>query len=83
MVYGIASNQIESQVMAFIDQFDITFPVLLDHDGSVQQNYRMQQAFPSAAYPQDWIIDSNGQVIYQNNGFEIDAMKTVIDHELQ
>ena len=83
MVYGIASNQIESQVKDFVDQFDLSFPVLLDHDGSVAQQYRMQQAFPTAAYPQDWIIDSSGYIIYQNNGFEIDAMKTVLREQMQ
>ena len=40
-------------------------------------------AFPSAAYPQDWIIDVSGNIAYVNNGFEVDAMQTIIDNQLQ
>ena len=83
MVYAIASNQIESQVVAFANQFNLSFPVLLDENGSVAQQYQMLQAFPTAAYPQDWIIDSNGQIVYQNNGFEIDTMQTIVESLLQ
>ena len=40
-------------------------------------------AFPSAAYPQDWIIDINGQIVYVNNGFEVDSMQTIIENQLE
>lgn len=40
-------------------------------------------AFPSAAYPQDWIIDTNGNIVYVNNGFEVDSMQTIIENQLE
>ncbi len=67
---------------AFVEQYGVTFPVLLDRDGRVNQAYRQDPAFPSAAYPQDWVIGSDGTVVYVNNGFELDAMETAIDAEL-
>jgi hypothetical protein len=39
-------------------------------------------AFPSAAFPQDWVIGTDGTIVYGNNGFELDAMITAIEGEL-
>ena len=66
-----------------MDQYGISFPILLDLDGQVQNLYRQPMAFPSAAYPQDWIIDVNGNIAYVNNGFEVDSMQTTIENQLQ
>jgi len=81
-VWGIASQEPRESVQTFVDQYGITFPVLLDEDGSLLGLYRQDSAFPSAAYPQDWVIDSDGLVVYVNNGFELDAMVTVLEDDL-
>ena len=35
-----------------------------------------------AAFPQDWIIGSDGRVAYVNNAYEPDEMIDVIEREL-
>ena len=57
--------------------------MLIDENSGVHDQYSQPEAFPSAAFPQDWIIDKNGFIVYVNNGFEVDAMQTIIDNELQ
>ena len=74
MVFGIASREPNNVVEQYIAQLDVTFPILVDPDGSVHGNYQQQSAFPSAAYPQDWIISPESTIIYRNNGYELDAM---------
>ena len=39
----------------------------------------MNQAFPTAAYPQDWIVGPDGTILYVNNGFEPDEMRFVLE----
>ena len=65
-----------------MDQYGLSYPILLDTDGSVKQEYQQVLAFPSAAYPQDWIIGNEGEVIYMNNHFELDAMVQAIESQL-
>ncbi len=56
-------------------------PILRD-DQNVQWEYHQQSAFPTAAYPQDWIIGVDGTIQYENNRYEYDAMIEVIEREL-
>ena len=81
-VWGIASQEPAEVVGRFVEQYGITYPVLLDEDGSVNGLYHQDVAFPSAAYPQDWVINSDGLIVYVNNGFELDAMVTVLEDDL-
>lgn len=83
MVWGIASSEPETVVQGYVDTLGLTFPILLDEDSSVIETYAQQSAFPSAAYPQDWIIGTDGVVIYVNNGFELDAIVSAIENELE
>ena len=81
MVWGIATNEPESHVRTYVEQLGLTFPILLDPNGSVHQNYQQRNAFPSAAYPQDWVIGAKSEIIYVNNGFELDAMRTAVESQ--
>jgi hypothetical protein len=54
----------------------------MDTDGTVVETYSQAMAFPTAAYPQDWIVGTDGTVVYVNNEFELDAMVAVIESEL-
>jgi peroxiredoxin len=81
-VWGISSRESRAAVQRFADQYGLTFPILVDDDGSVSNTYHQDQAFPSAAYPQDWIVNSEGTIVYVNNGFELDAMITAIEDDL-
>ena len=82
IVWGITSSETQSTVENFRDQMGLTFPILLDTDGSVNTEYLQVLAFESAAYPQDWVIGTDGVVVYRNNGFELDAMITAIESQL-
>ena len=66
----------------YVAQLGLTYPVLMDPNAEVHREYAQQMAFPSAAYPQDWVIGTGGTVIYMNNGFELDAMISAIQGEL-
>ena len=65
----------------FAEQYGITFPLLIDNKG-VHDQYNQEMAFPTAAYPQDWVIGTDGTIIYVNNGFELDAMLSAIESQL-
>ena len=54
----------------------------MDPNGSVHQDWAMNSAFPSAAFPQDWIVGPDGRILYSNNGFEPDEMRFVLDQAL-
>jgi hypothetical protein len=43
----------------------------------------MGSAFPSAAFPQDWIVGPDGRIVYENNGFEPDEMRYVLEQTLK
>ena len=80
-VWGIASADSERDLQTFADQYGITFPLLIDDKG-VHNQYAQETPFPTGAYPQDWVIGTDGTIIYMNNGFELDAMLNAIDSQL-
>ena len=82
-MWGIASQDNESSLAQFITHYGLTFPILFDASGSVHNKYQQHMAFPSAAYPQDWVIDTNGKIIYINNGYELDSMIDSIEQSLE
>jgi peroxiredoxin len=82
VVWGIASYESDDRVSQFIEQYGLSFPILMDRDGVVEQQYFQMIAFPSAAYPQDWIVGNEGRIIYQNNHFELNAMIHAIESQL-
>ena len=77
-MWGIASGESSEALEVFVEQHGLTFPILLDRDGSVNNVYALTQAFSSAAYPQDWVIGSDGVIVYSSNSFELDAMVRVL-----
>ncbi len=82
MVWGIASQEPDDRVRAFAAALGLSFPILLDRDGSVNRQYAQEMAFPSAAYPQDWVIGRDGVVVYAHNSFELDAIRAAVDGAL-
>lgn len=82
MVFGVASSEPTSVVADYKDYVGASFPFLLDTDGSLLRDYSQQQAFWSAAYPQDWVIGADFKVAYVNNGYEPDEMIAVVEEQL-
>ena len=82
VVYGVASDDSPEALAAFKERLGLSFPILVDTDGEVHAAYSMALAFSSAAYPQDWIVGTDGRVAYANPAFEPDEMRAVIEREL-
>lgn len=82
MVWAIASREDADTVRQWVDAFDIHVPVLLDPDGAVADQYTQTMAFPTAAYPQEWVIGTDGTIEYYANEFEYEALEEVIVREL-
>jgi peroxiredoxin len=82
VVWGVASEENEALLREYGAAFGVTYPILVDTDGAVAETYNQHFAFASAAYPQDWIVGTDGDIVYANNGFELDAMVAVIESEL-
>jgi hypothetical protein len=40
-------------------------------------------AFPTGAFPQEWLIDEDGIIVYYGNEYEYDALVEVIEAELE
>ena len=81
-VWGIANREAAETVRGYTEALGLTYPILLDEDGVVQMSYMMQAAFDTAAYPQDWVIGTDGRVAYVNNGYEPDEIAAVVEQEL-
>ena len=81
-MWAIASNESREQVQRWVDAFDITLPVLLDVDGSVADLFETSMAFPTGAYPQEWLIGTDGVIEYYSNELEYDALVAIIEAEL-
>lgn len=83
MVFAISSTDDLETLQRFRDQMGITFPILHDADGSVSAQYTQLKAEGVAsAYPEDWVIGSDGRVAYVNNGYDPDQMIAIIEAEL-
>ncbi len=81
-VWGIASADQEDTVVTYVEQLGLTFPILMDPGGEVARQYEQHFPFPTAAYPQDWIIDDQGVIVYVNNAFDLAAMEAALERAL-
>lgn len=83
VVFGVFSMESREQVQAWTEGFGVSFPVLLDTDGRVKAAYEQQMPFPTGAYPQDWVVGTDGLVVYQNNRWDLQAIEEAIQAELR
>ncbi len=79
MVWGIATQEYEGTVADYAEALGLTYPILLDYNGKVHDQYEQVFPFPTGAYPQDWVIDTEGRIVYANNRFELAEMTAAID----
>ena len=68
-----------NELERFRDQLGIEFPILYDDTGEVHAQWLQDVAFPSAAFPQDWLVDPEGRVAYANNTYEPDEIRALLD----
>ena len=81
-LFGVSLPMKPVTMFSIVEQTGLTFPILLDTNGAVNAAYQQLMAFPTAAYPQDWIVGNDGTIIYKNNAFELDAMEQAIQSQL-
>ena len=82
MVLGIASREEVETLERFRDDLDIQMPILVDETGQVFDQYRLQMAFPTGAYPHDWVVGTDGTFVYYNNRFDAAGMAAAVEAEL-
>jgi hypothetical protein len=77
MVFGINRLEDPETVRNWVEQFGVTFPVLLDTTAQVYIDYLITGC--STPFPRDFIIDQSGVVQYLACEYEPEAMIAVID----
>lgn len=82
VVWGIASRENPDQVRAWADALGLTFPILMDNDGAVDALYDLEFAFPTGAYPQDFVVGTDGRIVYASNEPDVEAIEAVVLSEL-
>lgn len=82
MVWAIASQESVEGLLEFREQMGIEMPILNDETGQVFNEYRLQMAFPTGAYPHDWVVGTDGTFVYYNNRFDHAAMVAAVEAEL-
>lgn len=81
-MWAVSTREDADRVGDWADFYGIDLPILLDTDGSVSALYQGTMAFPTAAYPQQWLIGTDGVIEYYSNEYEHDALTTIIEREL-
>lgn len=78
VVWGLTSTEPADKVAAFADALGLTFPILLDETGEVGRLYDQTFAFPTGAFPKDYVIGVDGRILYANNEPDVEAIEAVV-----
>ena len=81
-MWGIGAQDSWENLATFSDQMGLTYPILFDEGGETKAQYNPGKTPTNSVYPQDWIIGSDGRVVYVNGGYDPSAMAAAIDAEL-
>ena len=81
-VWGIASREDAARVRTYTEALGLTFPILMDSTGEVDRLYNLAFAFPTAAYPQDFVVGTDGRVVYSSNEPDVEAIEAAVLAEL-
>ena len=76
--WGI-SDEREETLADFRTAFDIDMPILLDSNKEAQSKYRGTMAFPTAAFPQTYVVDAQGKLVYYNNVHDTEELAAVLE----
>ena len=82
MVWAIASDDQRDAVEAFRDALGLELTILLDEGGEVKASYPQTMPFPTGAFPQEWVIGTDGTIAYTTNEYEVGDLIAVIEAEL-
>ena len=82
VIWGITAREDPEKVAWYAETLGLTFPILLDHDGEVDRMYSLEFAFPTGAYPQDFVVGTDGRIVYASNEPDVEAIEDAVVHEL-
>lgn len=82
LVWGIATGEDAGVVRAYTERLGVDFPVLLDTTGEVYRLYDLAFAFPTGAYPQDFVVGTDGRIVYASNQPDVEAIEAAVQREL-
>lgn len=81
-VWGIANREAAETVRGYTEALGLTYPILLDEFGDVNRMYELAFAFPTGAYPQDYVIGTDGRVVYVANEPDVEHIEAAVREEL-
>ena len=81
-VWAIASREDAARVRTYMDNLGVTYPVLIDETGAVDAMYDLAFAFPTGAYPQDFVVGVDGRIVYASNRPDVEAIEAAVVAEL-
>lgn len=81
-MWAIASADPLEEVERFRDALGLELPILYDEGGAVHAEYVQASAFATAAYPQQWVIGTDGNIAWSHNEYEVGELRAVIEAEL-
>lgn len=77
VVLGVNLREAKPQAQKFVDDYGVTFPILLDTSGDVAQAYRL------SGVPESWIVDEEGILVRRKIGaFTTEELRIVLDESL-
>jgi hypothetical protein len=82
IVWGINFAESVPTIEEFIEQFGVTFPILLDPQGGAYSRY-LEIGFCVIPFPLDHIVDPDGLIAYRSCEYYPDSMVTIIDELLE
>jgi peroxiredoxin len=81
-MWGIADDD-AAELRDIWQELKLSFPVFPDPDSDVHITYPMTQALPSTAYPQHWVVDSDGVIVYASNHLNPGALRAAVRSALE
>jgi peroxiredoxin len=63
VILGLSTDESREQVQAFVDQFGVTYPVLLDSEAKVMETYRAR------GLPMSVLVDRDGVIQVRHIGY--------------
>lgn len=83
VVWGITAREDRATVQAYVDSLGLTYPILLDKTGEIDLLYDLGFAFPTGAYPQDFVVGTDGRIVYASNEPDVEAIEAAVRAELE